>query len=52
MSESEADKLYAKIVHLNEVNNSIRQNETRINILKNRVEALTRNVDIQDTTEA
>ncbi len=52
VSESEADKLYAKIVHLNEVNNSIRQNETRINILKNRVEALSRTADIQDTTEA
>jgi DNA repair exonuclease SbcCD ATPase subunit len=52
ISESEVDTLYAQIVHLNEVNNSVRQNETRINILKNRVEALTRNVDIQDTTEA
>lgn len=52
VSESKADKLYAQIVHLNEVNNSIRQNETRINILKNRVEALSRTADIQDTTEA
>lgn len=52
VSESEVDKLYAQIVHLNEVNNSIRQNETRINILKNRVEALSLTADIQDTTDA
>lgn len=51
-SESKANKLYAQIVHLNEVNNSIRQNETRINILKKRVEALSENADVQDTTEA
>jgi hypothetical protein len=52
VSGSEVDKLYTQIVHLNEVNNSIRQNETRINILKNRVEALSQNADVQDTTEA
>jgi len=51
-SESKVEKLYSQIVHLNEVNNSIRQNETRINILKNRIEALSKNVDVQDTTEA
>jgi len=51
-SESKVNKLYSQIVHLNEVNNSIRQNEARINILKNRVEALSKNVDVQDTTEA
>ena len=51
-SKSEVEKLYSQIVHLNEVNNSIRQNETRINILKNRIEALSKNVDVQDTTEA
>ena len=51
-SKSEVEKLYSQIVHLNEVNNSIRQNETRINILKNRVEALSKNADVQDTTEA
>jgi DNA repair exonuclease SbcCD ATPase subunit len=52
VSESEVNKLYAQIVHLNEVNNSIRQNETRINILKTRVEALSQKADVQDTTEA
>tara|TARA_Y100001972_G_scaffold35973_1_gene44429 strand:+ start:2303 stop:4006 length:1704 start_codon:yes stop_codon:yes gene_type:complete len=51
-SESKVNKLYAQIVHLNEVNNSIRQNEARINILKNRVDALSKNVNVQDTTEA
>ena len=51
-SESKVNKLYSQIVHLNEVNNSIRQNEARINILKNRIEALSKNVDVQDTTEA
>ena len=52
VSESEVNKLYTQIVHLNEVNNSIRQNETRINILKTRVEALSQKADVQDTTEA
>ena len=52
VSESEVNNLYSQIVHLNEVNNSIRQNDTRINILKNRVEALSQNADVQDTTEA
>lgn len=52
VSESEVNNLYTQIVHLNEVNNSIRQNDTRINILKNRVDALSQNADIQDTTEA
>ena len=51
-SESKVNKLYTQIVHLNEVNNSIRQNETRINILKKRVDALSQNADVQDTTEA
>jgi len=51
-SESKANKLYTQIVHLNEVNNSIRQNETRINILKKRVDALSQNANVQDTTEA
>ena len=51
-SESKVENLYSQIVHLNEVNNSIRQNETRINILKKRVEALSQNADVQDTTEA
>ena len=51
-SESKVNKLYSQIVHLNEVNNSIRQNEARINILKNRIDALSKNVDVQDTTEA
>ncbi len=52
VSESKVNKLYTQIVHLNEVNNSIRQNETRINILKKRVDALSQNADVQDTTEA
>lgn len=51
-SESKVNKLYTQIVHLNEVNNSIRQNETRINILKKRVDALSQNANVQDTTEA
>ena len=51
-SESKVNKLYSQIVHLNEVNNSIRQNEARINILKNRIDALSKNADVQDTTEA
>ena len=52
VSESEVNNLYTQIVHLNEVNNSVRQNDTRINILKNRVEALSQKADVQDTTEA
>jgi len=52
VAESEVDKLYAQIVHLNEVNSSMLQNTTRINILKKRVESLSQNVDPQDTSEA
>tara|TARA_B110000459_G_scaffold14233_1_gene13913 strand:- start:1906 stop:3621 length:1716 start_codon:yes stop_codon:yes gene_type:complete len=51
-TKSEVDKLYAQIVHLNEVKSSTLQNETRINILKKRVDSLSQNVDPQDTTEA
>jgi len=52
IAESEVDKFYAHIVHLNEVNSSILQNAARINILRNRIESLSHNVDQQDTSEA
>tara|TARA_R110002167_G_scaffold96153_5_gene255126 strand:- start:4551 stop:6266 length:1716 start_codon:yes stop_codon:yes gene_type:complete len=49
---SAADDLYQKVVHLNEVNSSIRQNGVKIAGLRGRVESLEEVVEIQDTKEA
>jgi DNA repair exonuclease SbcCD ATPase subunit len=49
---SDADDLYQKVVHLNEVNSSIRQNGVKIAGLRGRVESLEEVVEIQDTKEA
>ena len=51
-TNTEADKLYKKIVHLNEVNSSIRQNDVKIKGLQERVKSLEEVVEVQDTTEA
>jgi DNA repair exonuclease SbcCD ATPase subunit len=50
--EENVNTLHAKIVHLNEVNGSILNNQTRINILKNRIQDLSKNADAQDTSKA
>ena len=51
-TNEEADDLYKKIVHLNEVNSSIRQNDVKIKGLQERVSSLQETVEVQDTTEA
>ena len=51
-TNEEADELYKKIVHLNEVNSSIRQNDVKIKGLQERISSLQETVDVQDTTEA
>jgi len=51
-TNEEADELYKKIVHLNEVNSSIRQNDVKIKGLQERVSSLQETVEVQDTTEA
>ena len=51
-TESVINELHSKIVHLNEVHNSILNNQTRINILRKRIESLDKNVDVQDTSAA
>jgi DNA repair exonuclease SbcCD ATPase subunit len=47
-----ADDMYQKVVHLNEVNSSIRQNGVKIATLRERIESLEEVVEIQDTKEA
>jgi DNA repair exonuclease SbcCD ATPase subunit len=49
---SAADDLYQKVVHLNEVNSSIRQNGVKIAGLRERIDSLEEVVEIQDTKEA
>jgi DNA repair exonuclease SbcCD ATPase subunit len=49
---SAADDLYQKVVHLNEVNSSIRQNGVKIDGLRERIDSLEEVVEIQDTKEA
>jgi DNA repair exonuclease SbcCD ATPase subunit len=51
-TNEEADELYKKIVHLNEVNSSIRQNDVKIKGLQERISSLQETVEVQDTTEA
>lgn len=51
-TNEEADELYKKIVHLNEVNSSIRQNDVKIKGLQERVNSLQETIEVQDTTEA
>lgn len=48
----EVNDLYKKVVHLNEVNSSIRQNEVKIKGLQERVKSLDEVVEVQDTKEA
>ena len=48
----EAAILYEKLVHLNEVNSSIRQNNVKIDGLNNRIKSLAEVVGAQDTTIA
>jgi len=48
----EVNDLYKKVVHLNEVNSSIRQNEVKIKGLQERVKSLEEVVEVQDTKEA
>ena len=48
----EVNSLYKKIVHLNEVNSSIRQNDVKIKGLQERVKSLEEVVEVQDTAEA
>ncbi len=50
--EKSVNELNEKIVHLNEVNSSMLNNQTRINILKKRIQSLSKSVDIQDTNAA
>jgi DNA repair exonuclease SbcCD ATPase subunit len=51
-TNEEANELYKKIVHLNEVNSSIRQNDVKIKGLQERISSLQETVEVQDTTEA
>ena len=51
-NQTEADELYQKIVHLNEVNSSIRQNDVKIKGLQERISSLQETIEVQDTTEA
>ena len=50
--DTEANTLYEKLVHLNEVNSSIRQNNVKIDGLNKRVKSLEKVVEAQDTTAA
>lgn len=50
--DGEAATLYEKLVHLNEVNSSIRQNNVKIDGLNNRIKSLEEVVEAQDTTIA
>lgn len=50
--DEESTKLYAQLVHLNEVNSSIRQNNVKIGELRKRIDALNCDVDVEDTTSA
>ncbi len=51
-AQSKIDTLYAKVVHLNEVNSSIRQNESKIKILNNRLSDLYKCGSVNDTKSA
>jgi len=51
-AQSQIDALYAKVVHLNEVNSSIRQNESKINILNSRLSDLHKCGSVNDTKSA
>ena len=51
-AQSQIDALYAKVVHLNEVNSSIRQNESKINILNSRLSHLHKCGSVNDTKSA
>jgi len=50
--EENVKVLQKKIVHLNEVNSSIINNQTRINILKKRIQSLSKTIDKQDSSDA
>lgn len=50
--EQESNELHSRLVHLNEVNSSIRQNVVKINELKKRIDSLNKDIVVKDTTEA
>ena len=51
-AENNTKTLYAKVVHLNEVHSSIRQNNVKIEELRKRIDSLNIKVGIQDTLSA
>lgn len=51
-AEERLAEVNKKLVHLNEVVSSIRQNEARITILKKRMEDLNKSASVQDTDKA